>query len=486
MRKNRGGLWTGRRLAEVIFRVALVLACAALASCGNVPGAQGIIDRASATAAAPLITGPHGRLSARESAAVFKKAGVPDYLMPHLALTQAVNDDPLTEGNTTRILVDGDATFDTVFHAIENAHDSIDMEFYIFEDVDDGKTSLSDLLLRKRREGVAINIIYDGFGSKDTPSGFFDELREAGVKLVQFNPVSVLETGGRYAPNHRDHRKILVVDGVTGFSGGVNLSTEYENDPGARMGSSPSLKGGWNGMRNVGNDYWHDTDIEIKGPAVAELQRLFFAHWHEQKGPRPDDKDYFPPPEGHGNELIRIVGSKAGKGAPDYYVTLLSALENARKRIWLTAAYFVPTDEEMKALLDAQARGVDVRILVPNRSDSHLAMLMQRAEYPKLLNAGVRIFETRGEVLHSKNVVIDGVWSVIGSSNFDHRSVVFNDEADVVIVGRKTGARLESLFEADCAKAQEILWRNWNCRDMMGRMRDALAPLWLALLKANL
>ncbi len=474
--KNQHAPDGGRTLSDKAFHVALAVLCASLTACGNVPNGQRIIDREAAMATPAFITNAHSAFNPEKSAALFRKAGVPDYLMHHLAVEQAINQEPLIDGNSTRLLVDGDETFNAIFNAIKGAHSSINMEFFIFEDVKNGNESLSDLLIRKRRQGVAVNVIYDSFGSGATPPEFFNRLKKAGVKLVQYNPVAPFEVKRKYAPNHRDHRKIIVVDGVIAFTGGINLSRTYESSWSGRSGPP----------RDLGNDYWRDTDIEIKGPAVAVMQHLFLDHWKGQKGPEPDKKNYFPPLHDEGNELIRVIGSHPGHDTQHYYATLLSALQSARARIWLTAAYFVPTDEQADALLAAAHRGVDVRILVPARSDSQLSLVMQHADFEDLLKAGVKIFETHDEVLHSKSVVIDGVWSVIGSSNFDHRSVVFNDEADVVVVGRKTGAELESLFVRDCAQAKEVTWHDWKHRNVMERTKELLATMWLSVFKSDL
>jgi cardiolipin synthase A/B len=474
--KNRAAPDAIKAVVTTMFRLLPLAACACLAACGNVPLGERFIDQVSPLAGPPIITTSHAALTPQQSEEIFRSAGIPDYWMHHLSVEQAINPEPLTDGNITKLLVDGDNSFDAVFDAISAARSSVDMEFYIFEDVRQDGTSLGDLLLRKRREGIAINIIFDSYGSAGTPPEFFERLGKAGVKFVRFNPVDPLRAKRRYAPNNRDHRKILIVDGVTAITGGINLSTTYESSGSGRRDDDD----------NPAGSYWHDADIEIHGPAVGELQHLFFQHWQGQKGPEPDKKDYFPQPQDRGNELIRVIGSKPGPGSFHYYATLLSALKTARSHIWLTASYFVPTDEQLHALMDAKARGVDVRILVPQKSDSSLALVMQRALYADLLKDGIKIYEAHNEVLHSKSVVIDGVWSVMGSSNFDHRSVVFNDEADVVMLGATGGAKLEKLFEADCAKAQQVTPDKWKHRPYLERVKENLAPLWLAIVKPNL
>jgi cardiolipin synthase len=179
---------------------------------------------------------------------------------------------------------------------------------------------------------------------------------------------------------------------------------------------------------------------------------------------------------------MRIIGSSAADMIPRYYATLLSAITNAEKRIWVTTAYFVPTDEEEEDLEAAAKRGVDVRLLLPGSSDSGAALAMQHAAYGELLKAGVKIYETRGEVLHTKTAVIDGVWSVVGSSNFDHRSALFNDEVDAVILGRETAAALEAIFETQQQRAKAIDLASWRNRPFSQKIDETFSAVMRQLL----
>ena len=332
---------------------------------------------------------------------------------------------------------------------------------------------LGDLLVKKREQGVIVNVIYDDFGSSGTPSAFFDRLKDAGVGLVQFNPLNPL--GGNrsgYSLNARDHRKILIVDGAIAIIGGVNLSTSYQG----------SLPGKSSGPDDKPSAPWRDTDLEIAGPAVIYLQQLFFDHWIGQEGPPVDDINFFPKVPDQGKEVVRIIGSTPDNRVPRYYVTVLSAIRNAEMKVWISAAYFVPTHQEMEDLLDASRRGVDVRILLPDDSDSRLAMAVQHSRYDDLLGAGVKIYESHDEVLHSKTIVVDGVWSVIGSSNFDHRSVVFNDEVDAVVVGSDTAKELERMFDDDLTNAHQIDRVEWSDRSVGERLKDFFARIWQIVL----
>lgn len=390
----------------------------------------------------------------------------------HLAIEQAVAETPLIEGNGTRILRDGGETFDAVFKAIDRAKHHVNLEYYILEDIERDGVHLSDLLVAKQASGVAVNIIYDSFGSLDTPAEFFDKVKEAGVKVLEFNPINPLNAKKDYSLNDRDHRKILIVDGAIAIIGGVNLSKTYQPK---RLGSSgPSDESP--------SENWRDTAMQIDGPVVSQLQSLFLEQWKNQGGPPLDIDTFFPKVSPRGNEIARVIGSTPDHTIPRYYVTLLSALQNAEKSIDLTASYFVPTEQEREELTAAARRGVRVRLLLPDRSDSRPALLVGRSHYTELLDAGVHIWETQNLVLHSKTIVIDGVWSVIGSSNFDHRSVIFNDEVDVVVLGSDTAQAMERMFEDDLARAKKIDPAEWSERSLFQRIEELISRLAQTLL----
>ncbi|MEZ0260812.1 MAG: phosphatidylserine/phosphatidylglycerophosphate/cardiolipin synthase family protein [Alphaproteobacteria bacterium] len=446
------------------------------AGCAAVPDAEKIIEQKENTATPAKVVTPYGPLSAAQSAEILKDIGATDMLRRHLAIEQSIAQSPLVTGNAARVVQDGPDTFRAIFTAIGSARRSVNLEFYIFEDIEHEGVTLSGLLLRKLKEGVAVNIIYDSFGSAKTPPEFFSRLKDAGAKVVAFNPMTPLTGKAPYSPLVRDHRKILVTDGSLAILGGINLSRTYQSSGSGRSG----------GTESKDDIFWHDTDVEIRGPVVAEVQRLFLEHWKQQKGPALDEAALLPAVPPAGSEVIRIIGSSTKEDIPRFYVTLLSAMRNATKNIWITNAYFVPTEEQMDDLKQAARRGVDVRLVLPDTSDSQTTLIMQRSRYGELLKAGVKIYEVRKQILHSKTVVIDGVWSVIGSSNFDHRSVVFNAEIDVVIIGEETGREMERLFEKDMAAATEITYKKWKKRPLFRKLKEKIVPLWVAGVKSNL
>ncbi len=411
-------------------------AAVALSGCVQVPRVD---ERQLAQAAAgtgPIrVYGARGPLSRRQSRVVLARVAAEaphaGMLERHLAVEQIIADHPLYAGNSVRVLRDGKQTFPAIFAAIASARRFVDLEYYTFQDVHCNGRDLGDLLAAKSRAGVRVRVIYDAFGSITTPAAFFQRLSAAGVRLVEYNPIDPLRSKRSFSPNDRDHRKILVADDQVAIVGGVNLSTTYE--------SVPTLSGALaekNGKTPPTPPVWHDLDVEIRGPVVPDLAQLFREHWLAQGGAPYPHAHIEPRPAGH--QIVRVLGSSPKGLALRYYATTLTAIRAATRSVWMTAAYFVPTRQELHALESDARRGVDVRVLLPSHSDVGPIIAVQRSYYPQLLRAGVRIYERRDGIVHSKSMVIDDVWSLVGSSNFDQRSVLFNDEVDVVVIGHST------------------------------------------------
>ena len=391
-----------------------------------------------------------------------------DPLQRQLALDAALHPDRATPGNGVTILRDGRETFPAMFAALNQATDHIDLEYYIFQDVHIPGTSLGDLLVRKLAAGVAVNIIMDGFGSRNTDPAFIARLKQAGARVLVYHPLSAAAMLDLENPNDRDHRKIMVVDGRVGFVGGVNLDRVYENpvDPAAAF------------QGDAKHAFWSDTDVRIEGPAVADLQRLFIDNWTRQGGPALPARLYFPPLDPAGPEAVRIIGSAPHQDHPRYYVTFLNAVHAARHSVDVGTGFFVPTHEEREELARAARRGVAVRLVLPSVSSVPEALAAGRAAYGDLLEAGVRIWEIQGVVLHSKFATIDGVWTTVGSSNLDRRSVVFNNEVDAVIFGRQTAAAARALFDSDTRHSHPVTLAQWRHRDLKEREAEFMARFW--------
>jgi len=469
---NRDLQQRGRRAPFMAIGI-LCIALSGLAGCATLPD---IATPQATGKTSPQIVGQRGPLTTEQSKVILERlgteAGDDALLKRHTAYEEAISETPLISGNRTQLLRDGPQTFKAMFSAIRGATNHINLEYYIFEDVESEGAHLGDLLIAKHQAGVAVNVIYDSYGSGSTAATFLDRLKLAGINLVSFNPVNPLEAKVPYSFNDRDHRKILAVDGKIAIIGGVNLSTAYQSNPIGKSGGPPGST----------PDQWRDTDLQIEGPAVAELQKLFLDHWTKQKGPTLDQSAMFPTVAPKGNAVVRVLGSTPDNEIPLYYVTLLTAIRTAEKSVKITTAYFAPTRQEMEALTQAAKRGVDISLMLPARSDSPLSIAVAHARYSELLDAGVKIYELHGVVLHSKTIVVDGVWLAIGSSNFDHRSVIFNDEVDVVVLGSDAAQELEDLFRADQAAADLIEFRAWKSRPMWVQLREIYSLAWENLL----
>jgi cardiolipin synthase len=443
------------------------------AGCAALPDTDALIARHAGQAA--RFESASGPLSAQRSAAVLaelkRKSGDIDILDKQIALEQAIVDSPLLMGNKVTLLEDGAATYSAMFAAIRNARDHINLETYIIEDDDIGQ-QFADLLLEQQGRGVQVNMIYDSVGGIKTPKAYFDRLRQGGIEVLEFNPINPLKARQQWLVNNRDHRKLLIIDGLTAFVGGINISSV--NSVGSLIGSTAQSE-----EKSVA---WRDTDLQIEGPAVGEFQKLFMQTWEKQHGKPLAPKEYFPELKARGNEIVRAIGSTPDDPYSLMYLTLISAIGNAEKQVYLTNAYFVPDRQLLKSLTDAAGRGVDVRLILPSHSDSALVFHAGRAHYSGLLEAGVKLYERVGKLLHSKTAVIDGVWSTVGSSNLDWRSSLDNDEINAVMIGREFGQKMQAMFAKDLSASDAIDLERWKHRPLLFRLKELMARVWGRLL----
>jgi cardiolipin synthase len=368
----------------------------------------------------------------------------------------------ISSGNKLRVLRDGAETLPAMFHAIRNARRYVHLEYYVLEDVHLRGESLFDLVTAKCRSGVQVAILFDAVGSSSTRSEFFSGLQRHGVQLLAFNPVNPLKSCAPYSLNCRDHRKILIADGTTAIVGGINMSRTYESRQGRRR--------------------WRDTDLQVEGPAVAQLQRLFLEHWSCHGGTPLEERGFYPRLAQQGQERVAIIGTGPQGGGARFYDVLLAALRAAQQRVWITASYFLPTVALMRELAQAASRQVDVKLLLPSHNDSVAALAVQRSTYARLLDAGVGILERNSVILHSKSAVIDQSWSCVGTSNIDARSVHYNDEVDAIVLGTSTAESLAQLFLDDVSKARPIDPAAWKSRPVSQRLREAFWRPWQRLL----
>ena len=457
---------------------ALAACVACLAACASLPSLDDVAARRAQQASAQHSSRSSYDRSARIVAQAEGREGSGDFLARHLEIEQAISGAPLTAGNQVRLLPDGPATYRAMRQAIAQARRFIHMETYIFEDGETGEL-FADALIRKREEGVEVALMVDAAGTLDTSQDLFERMRRAGIPVIAFNPVNPLHARGGWSPNERNHRKILVVDGKVGYLGGINVSDVYSSSAGS--GSAGGGTGSAAAPRQAGGKDampWRDTHIEVRGPAVAGMESIFVQGWREQKGPPLAQREYLAAPAGQGPLYVRILANDPGQDdSYAIYLTLMSAIRAAAKSIHVTMAYFVPDPAFLQALQDAARRGVEVVLVLPGFSDSSLVFRAGRSYYTPLFEAGVAIYERRNALLHAKTVVIDGVWSTVGSSNMDWRSFALNHEVNAVILGPAFGAEMESLFQRDVEDSVRIDPETWSGRPLADRFMEVFSRL---------
>lgn len=438
--------------------------------CAPLPNVKNTMDAAPTDPQPEPIASANGFLSPEKSKAIMERlqASVDptDTLQRLNEVVESVTDSPLTKGNKVTLLADGQAAYAAMFKAMEGAKHHINVETFII-DADEVGRKFSDLMLKKQAEGVQVHLIYDSVGSSANPASFFQRLKDGGIQVVEFNPTNPFKAHGHWRLAHPDHRKILVVDGRIAITGGINISSVYSSKLSGRD-------------EDEGEPLpWRDTDVQIEGPAVAEFQKLFLETWSKQKGPALVERDYYPKMKEVGNALVRVVGSTPGTDNRITFIVYVAAITFAEHSIHLTNAYFIPDPQILKACQDAAKRGVDVKILLPETSDSALGLHAARYNYSELLKAGVRIYERQNALLHAKTAVIDDVWSTVGSTNMDYWSLLNDDEVNAVILSREFAAEMEKTFAKDLEESREIKKEAWEHRSPFSKMRQWFSHLFV-------
>lgn len=454
-----------RRPAPFDWLLVLCLSCGVVA-CKSLPD----VDPPPAAKATPTIETTKGALPPKQAAALVARrwANASGDLKALAALEEQATGVPLIAGNKVTLLFDGPATMREMMAAARAATSSINLETYIF-DQDEIGNGFADLLIEKQRQGVTVNVMVDAVGGLGTPAAFFDRMRQAGIRVLIFNPVNPAKARGKWELNNRNHRKLMVVDGKVAFTGGINISSTYANSSLFRSRRKPSQVDG----DKVG---WRDTHVKIEGPAVAPLQWSFVNLWVGQEGGDLPQAEYFPRLAPVGDKIVRVLASDPDHES-DIYKALVVAISEAKKSIHITSAYFVPDQQIVDALIAAAQRGVDVRLVLPGVSDHGLIRYAGQAFYDQLLAGGVHIFELQIAVLHAKTAVIDGGWSTIGSANIDRRSFIHNYELNVVIIDPAFGTSMESAFNEDLRDSREVNLERWRHRPWSDRIKEWMARL---------
>jgi cardiolipin synthase len=432
------------------------------------------------------VEGSRGALSHAQSAKLLddlkRRSPETGVLDRHLAVEEALTDTPLSLGNKATLLEDGEATYNAMLAAIRGARSHVHMEMYIIDDDDVGRL-FADALMERAAKGAAVRLLYDSVGCIKTPKEYFERLRQGGVQVAEFNPVKSVKSLDLLGMQNRDHRKLVLVDGRVAFLGGINISGVYGSvSPGrggSRISGSSSSAGSGGNDPSFADRPWRDTQVRLEGPVVLDLQRAFVAHWEQWSEQKVgNDSTLYPTLKSDGPHMVRAIAtSPTDKTLNASYLALISAIESAETEVLITNAYFVPHPELARALEAAARRGVDVKLMLPSRTDNAVVYHAGRASYATLLEAGVRIYERKDRLLHSKAAVIDGVWSTVGSSNLDWRSLAYNDELNAVVLGTDFAVQMKTAFLRDVANSDAITHEDWQRRPFAERMKEAGASL---------
>ena len=394
-------------------------------------------------------------------AKVFVVRDIPPITVGHASFfptIEAHTDATITAGNRIDILLNGDQTYPAILREIRSAKSAITFAEYIYEDGPLAR-EVAEAFAEQCRAGVAVNILLDQFGSNNVPSDIVGIMKEAGCHVEYFRRVKaegIIFPWKLLSFNYRSHRRILVIDGRIGFTGGFGINEAWTGN-----GRTP--------------EHWRDTNVRIEGPVVKYLQAAFAESWLEATGVAIGGEPYFPRLEPRGDVPVQIVKSSPTGGSFQSYMLFLLSISSAKKSIFITNPYFIPDKVMTEALVKAAARGVRVAVLTQAKTDTQLAHTVSRSHYGPLLLGGVQIFEYQASLLHAKTMVVDGVWGTIGSTNFDNRSFVLNQEVNLTVYDQPVAARLEEIFQEDLKYAKQISYKEWKSRGLYERFVDLIA-----------
>lgn len=364
---------------------------------------------------------------------------------------------PATEGNRIEALRNGDEIFPAMLEAIDGAEATIDFLTFVYWQGEIG-TAFAERLAERAQHGVRVRVLLDAWGSQPMDAELIDLMHEAGVQVHRFRPLSRFKPGDI---NHRTHRKVLIVDEETGFTGGVGIADEWQGD-----------------ARN--EDEWRDTHFRVRGPAVDGLRSAFLDNWAETDAELFDESvDRFPDQPQAGDSVIQCVRGGSETGWSDIATLYRTLLQLARERIRITTAYFVPDEELTRRLCDAAARGVQVQILLPGpHIDKRFVQVASEASYEQLLDAGVEVWCFQPSMLHAKVMTIDGLLANVGSANFNSRSIADDEEVNLVVLDPDLTAELDRHFDEDLERSEPIDPTRWEDRRLTQRVFErAVEPV---------
>ena len=362
---------------------------------------------------------------------------------------------PLLAGNRIETLLNGDQIFPAMLKAIRTASKTITFETYIYWSGDIGR-EFADALSERARSGVKVHVILDWIGSQKMDEGQLETMRKSGVEIEKYHPPRWY-TLNRL--NNRTHRKLLVIDGRIGFTGGVGIADK------------------WSGIAQD-PDHWRDTHYRIEGPAVAQMQAVFMDNWTKVTGRVLHTADYFPALQPSGDQYAQVFQSSVEGGSESMHLMYLLSIAAASRTIHLSMAYFAPDEVALQVLLDALKRGVKVQIILPGPiSDAQLVQSASRASWGELLKLGAEIYEFQPTMYHCKVLVVDGLWTSVGSTNFDNRSFRLNDEANLNVYDLEVAARQIADFAEDLKRSRRVTYEEWEARPWTRKLWEHTAAL---------
>ena len=360
---------------------------------------------------------------------------------------------PIIDGNRYKTLVNGDQIFPSMLQAIGSARKTINFESYIYWSGDIGQ-KFADALSERARAGVKVNVLLDWAGSAKIDKKMLEDLKTSGVRLERFHKPSWYHLGRL---NNRTHRKLLVVDGKVGFTGGVGIAPQWEGDA-------------------QDSDHWRDSHFRVEGPVVAQMQSVFVDNWTKASGEVLHGPAYFPQLAKAGEQRAHMFSSSPTGGAESMQLMYLMAITAADQSIDLASAYFVPNELTRAAMVTAMKRGVKIRIIVPGPfTDADTVSNASKATWGELLDAGAKIHEYQPTMYHCKVMVVDGRMTSVGSTNFDQRSFSLNDEANLNVYEEDFAREQTRIFEQDLAKSREYTAAQWHSRPWWDRFKERLA-----------
>ena len=370
-----------------------------------------------------------------------------------------------SDNNKATVLVNGETKFPDVMESLRRAKHHIHIEYYIYANDTIGN-QLAQLLMEKAKEGVEVRFIYDDFGSSGIRKNIARELRDAGVEAYPFYKINMIMFANRM--NYRNHRKIIVIDGTVGYVGGINVSDNYINNS-----EKDKL-------------FWRDTHLKIHGTSVINLQTTFLADWNFCANQKiPYSTNYFPvenASEVHGNHLVQIVTSGPDSKYPKIKYSLIQAILSAKHEVCITSPYFIPDKSFLDAINIAALSGIDVKLLVPAKSDSFVVNTTTQSYFQELMNAGVKIYTYDKGFIHAKTMVCDKKIAIIGTANLDNRSFDLNFEINAIVYDEQIATELKEIYDKDLAMSTQVVPEEWAQRPLYMKLMERVLHLFSSLM----